>query len=172
MRTAYGDLIELDKMKSEFIQNVNHELRTPLAVIVGAVECLLDPPDPSPKRQELLLGVMAQAEKLSAMVQSLLELGALSDEDGARPSEVVDLGSWLECYVTERPHLPTLLPRGRFGNARGRRTGDRPRPYQAVAGHDGGQSTSRIPRAVEPSSRSVSWFPERDPRRRLRWTAA
>jgi signal transduction histidine kinase len=99
---AYRDLMELDQMKTEFVQNVNHELRTPLAVIAGAVECLLDPPDPDARRQNLLAAISAQAVKLGDMVQSLLDLSSLSGDDAARRVETVDLRAFIERYIFER----------------------------------------------------------------------
>jgi len=98
---AYRDLIELDQMKTEFVQNVNHELRTPLSVISGAVECLLDLPDSDANRQKLLLAISGQAGKLATMVQSLLDLTTISDT-AAGELEPVDLGRFVERYAFER----------------------------------------------------------------------
>jgi signal transduction histidine kinase len=98
---AYRDLMELDKMKTEFVQNVNHELRTPLAIISGAVECLLDPADPDPNRHRLHAGISEQAAKLGAMVQSLLDLSTVSNVD-AGELEPVQLEGFIERYGFER----------------------------------------------------------------------
>ena len=38
---AYGELKELDRLRTELVQNVGHELRTPLTLVQGYVELLL-----------------------------------------------------------------------------------------------------------------------------------
>ena len=43
MRKAYQRAIESDKMKTVFIQNVSHEVRTPLNVISGFAQIMADP---------------------------------------------------------------------------------------------------------------------------------
>jgi signal transduction histidine kinase len=71
---------ELDRMKSEFLQNVNHELRTPLAVIAGATECLMGEADTDPRRLRLLHAVHEESNRLRNMVQSLLEFSSSMDD--------------------------------------------------------------------------------------------
>ena len=100
---AYRDLMELDKLKTEFVQNVNHELRTPLAVITGAVECLLAPPDPDPKRNQLLGAISDQSRKLDGMVHSLLDyINIPTDTEAQEQLETLDLTRFVERYVFER----------------------------------------------------------------------
>ena len=43
MRKAYQRAIESDKMKTAFIQNVSHEVRTPLNVISGFAQVMANP---------------------------------------------------------------------------------------------------------------------------------
>lgn len=99
---AYRDLVELDRLKSEFIQNVNHELRTPLTVISGAIDCLLNPPDPNDARHRLHTAIQLQADKLSGMVQSLLELATMTGPADQVVVEDLDMTAMLEGYVTAR----------------------------------------------------------------------
>ena len=42
LRATNEPLSELDQLKTDFLSNVNHELRTPLAVIIGSLECVVD----------------------------------------------------------------------------------------------------------------------------------
>jgi signal transduction histidine kinase len=79
---AEAERRELDRMKAEFLQNVNHELRTPLSVIGGAMECLLGEAEADPRRERLLRAVYEQSGRLREMVQSLLEFASSVEDAG------------------------------------------------------------------------------------------
>ncbi len=78
LRLANEELKQLDRMKSEFISNVNHELRTPLCVILPALEYALEMKLDGNELQSLLQNSLSQARKLAAMVEDLLTLSQLS----------------------------------------------------------------------------------------------
>jgi signal transduction histidine kinase len=73
LKTAVDQLRELDRLKSEFIQNVSHELRSPLALIRGYAEMLdageLGSLDPA--QQEPVAIIARRARMLSALVQDI-----------------------------------------------------------------------------------------------------
>lgn len=74
-------LLEMDRMKSEFISTAAHELRTPLATILGYTE-LLSTPDkfgqfPPEKRTEFLAEIYQKGEKLSAIIDEMLDIGRI-----------------------------------------------------------------------------------------------
>ncbi len=74
LRTAYGELKELDAMKGNFLANISHELRTPLAPIIGYVDMLLSGrPGPLTDRQRSHLAVVEQAiQRLQGLIEDLL----------------------------------------------------------------------------------------------------
>jgi signal transduction histidine kinase len=74
LERAYEELRQLDKMKSELIQNVSHELRTPLTFIKGYVELLQDGEmgDLGPGQQAALAIVATKAEGLSRLVDDII----------------------------------------------------------------------------------------------------
>lgn len=71
-------LRELDRLKSEFVSLVSHELRAPLTNIKGGLELVLSKPArlPSATREHLLL-VQAEIERLGRFVETILDLSAL-----------------------------------------------------------------------------------------------
>ncbi|MGH2658794.1 MAG: ATP-binding protein [Actinomycetota bacterium] len=76
-------LREVDLAKTEFVAVAAHELRTPLATILGVMGTLRthrDDLDPS-IREELLEGAQVQAQRLARLVEDLLTVSRI--EDGA-----------------------------------------------------------------------------------------
>jgi GAF domain-containing protein len=76
LEQAYDELRQLDKMKSELIQNVSHELRTPLTFIKGYVELLQDGEmgELSSEQQAALTIVSTKAEGLSRLVDDIISM--------------------------------------------------------------------------------------------------
>ncbi len=69
---------EIDRMKSEFISNVSHELRSPLHSIQGFTRLMLEGKVPDPETQrEFLTTVDKQSEHLGSLIDSLLDISRL-----------------------------------------------------------------------------------------------
>lgn len=72
---------ELDRMKSEFISTVAHELNTPLTTIIGYVDLLLSSEtfgDFTPLEQRgFLLEIQAKGLVLAGLVEGLLDIGRI-----------------------------------------------------------------------------------------------
>jgi signal transduction histidine kinase len=66
---------KIDEMRKEFLSNVSHELKTPLALIQGYAEGLKDGISDDPESNEYYLEViMDEAKKMNTMVRKLLTL--------------------------------------------------------------------------------------------------
>jgi signal transduction histidine kinase len=76
LEAAYNEVQKLDELKSAFIRNVTHELRTPLALIEGYVELLLDGQMGSLQldQRESLNLVAEKSAQLSHMVNDIISL--------------------------------------------------------------------------------------------------
>jgi len=72
-------LRQLDEMKSEFVSNVSHELRSPLSVIKSYVETLLDQVDHDDyeTQREFLTVVNTETDRLTALVSDLLDISRI-----------------------------------------------------------------------------------------------
>ncbi|NJL95640.1 MAG: HAMP domain-containing histidine kinase [Anaerolineae bacterium] len=75
---AYRDLKEMDRRKSEFVAITSHELRTPIAIMLGYASILHDS-EQDPVKKGQLATIEKQASFLSSMVDMLLNLHELSD---------------------------------------------------------------------------------------------
>ncbi len=85
-----------EKMKSEFISSVSHELRTPLTAINGWGETLLADPVGDPQTRRGIRIILNESQRLSTMVEELLEFSKMEDGRFALQIEPVDLAAALE----------------------------------------------------------------------------
>ena len=68
------ELEKLSKLKSEFVSNVSHELKTPLTSIQMFVDTLIDRPElPVEKKEEYLRVISGEGERLHRLINSLLD---------------------------------------------------------------------------------------------------
>ena len=78
---------QIDEMRKEFLSNVTHELKTPIALIQGYAEGLKDNISEDAESREFYCDVIIdEAAKMNAMVQKLLTLNQL--EFGNTPVEM------------------------------------------------------------------------------------
>jgi two-component system phosphate regulon sensor histidine kinase PhoR len=83
-----SELRRLEALRRDFVANVSHELKTPLAVIKACVETLIEGAADDPEHRDPFLGRIAeQAERLHSLILDLLSLARI--EAG---TEVFDFG--------------------------------------------------------------------------------
>ncbi|HVF75043.1 MAG TPA: ATP-binding protein [Acidimicrobiales bacterium] len=89
-RVHVAELLELDRMKSEFIATVSHELRTPLTSIMGCTRTMQRKELPAEVTAEFLQMIERQGQRLLALIEDVLDVqraGAV-DEVGIVPLDV------------------------------------------------------------------------------------
>ncbi len=91
----FRDLTEqerLNRMRADFIANASHELRTPIASLLGFVETLQGPAKNDEVAREKFLGIMAvQGRRMTNLVDDLLSLSRVEMNAHKIPNEKVDL---------------------------------------------------------------------------------
>lgn len=71
-------LEELNRMKSEFVSNISHEMRTPLASIVGFSETIAsDPNMPDEMKLEFNLIILNEGKRLAKLINDVLDLSRM-----------------------------------------------------------------------------------------------
>ena len=77
--TANEKLKELDRLKSRFLSNVSHELKTPLTAIVGLAANMLDgiTGQLNDKQREYLSDIRASSDRLARLIKDLLDLSII-----------------------------------------------------------------------------------------------
>jgi signal transduction histidine kinase len=99
-------LLELDRLKDEFVATASHELRTPLTSISGYLEMSLDPAEGalSPATEGYLRIVQRNADRLRVLVEQLLFLARADSHPLEIDRQRVDVGEILtEAAETARP---------------------------------------------------------------------
>jgi PAS domain S-box-containing protein len=94
LAVALAELRELDRLKSEFMQNVTHELRTPLALVLGYTELLVEGEcgPLEPVHHEMLTLVKRQVQSLCSMVDDIgLTLLVQLQEPQREPVDLTEL---------------------------------------------------------------------------------
>jgi two-component system phosphate regulon sensor histidine kinase PhoR len=97
----------LERLRRDFVANASHELRTPVAAILGAVETLAAGAAEDVEARASFLQILERhAQRLTRLTADLLDLARL--EAGYRPrAEIVPLRVALDAVI------PTLAPRAR-----------------------------------------------------------
>lgn len=100
---------ELDRMKSEFLSTAAHELRTPMASIMGFSELLMMRRYDEAKTHELLATINRQAQRLTTLLTDLLDLARIE----ARRAEGLHF-EWMPlCPLLDDTLSAFLTPEGR-----------------------------------------------------------
>jgi PAS domain S-box-containing protein len=77
-KQAEEALRELDRMKSEFISNISHELLAPLHAIRGFTKLMLRDKVPDPETQKEFLSIVDErSQHLGTLIESLLDMSRL-----------------------------------------------------------------------------------------------
>lgn len=86
---------EIDRMKTEFVNTVSHQFRTPLSAIIGMTEMIIDGDVKDDKAKEYLTTVLSEGKRLSEMVEDLLNIARI--ESGREPfrEEAIDFNLML-----------------------------------------------------------------------------
>jgi two-component system phosphate regulon sensor histidine kinase PhoR len=86
------ELRRLDKIKSDFVANASHEIRTPVTTIKGFVETLRDGAIKDPEKAARFLEHMGvHADRLNAIVEDLLSLSRIEGEDEGRERRLSEM---------------------------------------------------------------------------------
>ena len=81
-----------EQMRADFIANAGHELKTPLAALIGFIETLLGPAREDVVARERFLGIMReQAQRMARLVDDLLSLSRIELNEHVAPTDRVAL---------------------------------------------------------------------------------
>jgi len=107
LKTANNELLkdiekkeQIDEMRKEFLANVSHELKTPIALIQGYAEGLMDGISDDPESRSYYCEVIVdEAAKMNQMVKKLLTLNQLESGNDVVSMERFDITALVRNYL-------------------------------------------------------------------------
>ena len=99
-------LRSLDSMRRDFISNLSHELRTPVSVIRANSETLIDGALDDKKQAKVFAkAILHNAERLTDMVSSLLDLSRIEYGELKLNFEEINLNSFIKNHIQSAVNL-------------------------------------------------------------------
>lgn len=113
------ELKELDRLKSDFVSMVSHELRAPLTNINGSIELMLSDGDMDPESQRAMLSIIGeQSARLTRLVQGILNVNRIEARKLEIHPEAVDIKPLMEKAVENLTRRDAIhhfrLPKGQI----------------------------------------------------------
>ncbi|MBE5882681.1 MAG: HAMP domain-containing protein [Lachnospiraceae bacterium] len=108
LKTANNELMndiekkeQMDEMRREFLSNVSHELKTPIALVMGYAEGLKMNVNDDPESREFYCDViMDEAQKMDTLVKKLLTLNQLEFGNDIISMERFDIVEMIRNYLS------------------------------------------------------------------------
>jgi two-component system, sensor histidine kinase ChiS len=100
-------LVNMDKLKDDFLANTSHELRTPLNGIIGIAESLLDGAAgnlPETVSSNLAM-IISSGRRLSNLISDLLDFSKLRNKDITLKMKAVDIKTLTDVAIDLTAHL-------------------------------------------------------------------
>lgn len=93
LETSNRKLMELDRLKSDFVSMVSHDLKTPLTSIIGFAKTLMTLDVSSEQRTKYLAIIEAEGKRLAQLIGEYLDISKIESGNFFIKKEPVDLAS-------------------------------------------------------------------------------
>ena len=103
LNAAYQHALESDKMKTRFIQNVSHEVRTPLNIISGFSQVIADPSltESDEERQHMATMMQKSALQITNLIDEIIGLSLIESSNNVVKDDIVKVNQLLESVVSD-----------------------------------------------------------------------
>jgi len=98
-------LHRLERVRQDFIANVSHEMKSPLTVIKGYVEHLMDTPEADAAWSKPLKQIDQQTDRMCSIVEDLMALSNLEAGPMLEARQCVDIPSLIGSVISEAREL-------------------------------------------------------------------
>ncbi|HEX3608840.1 MAG TPA: ATP-binding protein [Solirubrobacterales bacterium] len=99
-----------DELKTALLRSISHDLRSPLTSMIASGVALGSAAPTAEEREELSQAIVVEGERLSRLVENLLDMSRLEAGKAEPHREPIDLGEVFEAAreATERPEMVRL----------------------------------------------------------------
>ena len=97
LRKAYNKAMESEKMKTAFIQNVSHEVRTPLNIITGFAQVMANPDlagDPE-ERKNIATMMQKSTRQVTVLIDEIIGLSLIESTEKMRKEDNANINKML-----------------------------------------------------------------------------
>lgn len=103
LNKAYHKALESEKMKSAFIQNVSHEVRTPLNIISGFSQVITDPEltETMEERQHMAEMMQKSASQITNLIDEIIGLSLIETTDKINKDDTIQVNSVLRAVIND-----------------------------------------------------------------------
>src|SRR5690606_23284018 len=95
------DQARLDAMRSDFVANVSHEIRTPITVIGGFAETMLELELEPEERRQYLESISKHSQTMQRLVEDLLTLSSLESAIDRPADEPIEIDKLCASLISE-----------------------------------------------------------------------
>jgi signal transduction histidine kinase len=110
LKIAYERALEADKAKTAFIQNVTHEVRTPLNIISGFSQVISDPDlDVGlAERKEMALTMQKNTRLVTSLIDEILILSLTENSEKVRKEDKVEINELMRDFLQENESITNV----------------------------------------------------------------
>jgi len=103
LKKAYEQALESDKMKTAFIQNISHEVRTPLNIISGFSQVIADPDLDAgiEERREIARMTQKNARLITSLIDEMLLLSLNDNSESTKKENLVKVNNLMRDLLQE-----------------------------------------------------------------------
>jgi signal transduction histidine kinase len=103
LKNAYQHALESDKMKTRFIQNVTHEVRTPLNIISGFAQVIADPEltKSDKERQHMAEMMQKSATQITKLIDEIIGLSLIETSSTPPKEDTVNVHQLMQEAIDE-----------------------------------------------------------------------
>lgn len=110
LKIAYDMAMEADRMKSSFIQNISHEVRTPLNIISGFTQVIANPDleVKGEERREMAKTIQKNTMLITSLVDEILQLSLNESTEAIEKKDEVEVDDLFRDLLQENQNRKSL----------------------------------------------------------------
>ena len=103
LKRAYNHALESDKIKTAFIQNISHEVRTPLNIISGFAQVIAEPElvNSIEERKDIAAMIQKNTRQITSLIDEMLALAMNEAQESVNKNDHVEINDLMRDLLQE-----------------------------------------------------------------------